>query len=118
MQGGKGIYLIMDVTYDSKKNRKNVRLRRLPLSLGGVVLDDEERIERHDDAHSTPEEDRLQTIGLAGKMLFVVYMENGDKPHIISIRLADAEERRLYYGHSDLQPRGWYRVNPGRNGNA
>jgi uncharacterized DUF497 family protein len=102
----------MDVTYDPEKNQRNINLRRLPLSLGGVVLDDTLRIERHDVEHSTPDEDRWQTIGLAGKLLFVVYMELGEKPHIISVRLADLEERRLYYGDSNLQPGGWYRVNP------
>jgi uncharacterized DUF497 family protein len=108
----------MDVTYDPRKNERNISLRRLPLSLGGVVLDDGQRIERHDDKHSTPEQERLQTIGLAGKLLFVVYMERGEKPHIISVRLADPKERRLYYGNSNLQQGGWYRVNPGGNGNA
>lgn len=108
----------MDVRYDPEKNRRNIRLRRLPLSLGGMVLDDVMRIERHDEEHSTAAEDRWQTIGIAGKLLFVVYMERGERPHIISVRLADIEERRLYYGDSDLQAGGWYRVNPGGNGDA
>jgi uncharacterized DUF497 family protein len=108
----------MDVTWDPEKNRKNIKVRRLPLSLGGLVLDDIQRIERHDDEHSTEKEDRWQTIGLAGKVLFTVYTERGDKPHIISVRLADMEERRLYYGDRDLQPSGWYRVNPGGNEDA
>jgi len=56
----------MDVTWDPEKNKKNIAERQLPLSLGGLVLDDEMRIERHDKKHSTPEEDRWQTIGKAG----------------------------------------------------
>ena len=108
----------MDIQFDSEKNQRNINLRRLPLSLGGLVLDDSQRIERYDVEHSTPKEDRWQTIGLAGKLLFVVYMEYGEMPHIISVRLADTEERRLYYGDSNLQPGGWYRVNPGRTDNA
>jgi len=55
---------------------------------------------------------------MAGKVLFMVYTEPGEIPHIISVRLADTEEKRLYYGDRDLQKTGWYRVNPGRNGNA
>jgi hypothetical protein len=39
---------IMDVTWDTEKNQKNIKKRHLPLSLGGLVLDDEMRIERHD----------------------------------------------------------------------
>ena len=108
----------MDVTWDDEKNRRNIAERDLPLSLGGVVLDDAMRIERHDRRHSTPEQERWQTIGKAGKVLFTVYTEIGERPYIISIRLADTEEKRLYYGYSDLQKAGWYRVNPGGTGNA
>jgi uncharacterized DUF497 family protein len=108
----------MDVTWDYEKNRENIGKRHLPLSLGGLVLDDLQRIERYDDEHSTPEEDRWQTIGLAGKILFTVYSEQGELPHIISLRLADMEERRLYHDKRDLQAAGWFRVNPGGNGDA
>ena len=114
----------MDVTWDTAKNQKNIAKRHLPLSLGGLVLDDEMRIERHDNEHSTSEQDRWQTIGMAGKVLFMVYTEAAptfvgeEIPHIISVRLADMEEKRLYYGERDLQAAGWYRVNPGRTGNA
>ena len=109
----------MDVTWDAAKNQININKRHLPLSLGGLVLDDKMRIERHDKEHSTPEQDRWQTIGLAGKVLFMVYTEASpmnnigeEIPHIISVRLADTEEKRLYYGERDLQASGWYRVNP------
>ena len=102
----------MDVTWDVEKNQININKRHLPLSLGGLVLDDEMRIERHDKEHSTPEQDRWQTIGMAGKVLFMVYTEAGEIPHIISVRLADAEEKRLYYGERNLQASGWYRANP------
>jgi len=108
----------MDVSWDAEKNKVNISKRHLPLSLGGLVLDDELRIERHDKEHSTPEQDRWQTIGMAGKVLFVVYTETGPIPHIISVRLADTEEKRLYHGERDFQAAGWYRVNPGRIGNA
>jgi uncharacterized DUF497 family protein len=87
----------------------------IPLALGGLVLDDEMRIERYDKEHSTPEQERWQTIGMAGKVLFTVYTEIGEIPHIISVRLADTEEKRLYYGESDFQASGWYRVNPAGN---
>ena len=108
----------MLVTWDDEKNEKNIKKRRLPLSLGGVVLDDDERIECYDEEHSTPEQARWKTVGMAGKVLCVVYTDMAEIPHIISVRLAEAEEKRLYYGYSDLQQTGWYRVNPGRIGNA
>ncbi|MDR2952351.1 MAG: BrnT family toxin [Treponema sp.] len=108
----------MDVKYDIVKNQRNIDKRHLPLSLGGLVLDDEMRIERHDEEHSMPGQDRWQTIGMAGKVLFMVYTEAGEIPHIISIRLADTEEKRLYYGERNLQASGWYRINPGGTGNV
>ena len=108
----------MDVTWDEAKNQINLNKRHLPLSLGGLVLDDEMRIERHDKEHSTPDQDRWQTIGMAGKVLFMVYTEAGEIPHIVSVRLADTEEKRLYHGERELQATGWHRVNPGRAGNA
>jgi uncharacterized DUF497 family protein len=102
----------MDITFDPDKNQKNINRRRLPFSLASLVLDDIRRIERHDEEHSTPEEDRWQTIGMAGKILFVVYTERDDTPHIISLCLADPEEMRLYYGYRDLYEADWYRINP------
>jgi len=116
--------MVMDVTWDAAKNQKNIAERQLPLSLGGLVLDDEMRIERHDKKHSTPEQDRWQTIGKAGRVLFTVYTEaaktlgGGEMPHIISVRLADMEEKRLYNGERGLQASGWYRVNSGGMGDA
>ena len=108
----------MVVTWDAEKNHKNIAERQLPLSLGGLVLDDEMRIERHDRKHSTPDQERWQTIGMAGKVLFMVYTEAGEVPHIISVRLADTEEKRLYHGERNLQKTNWYRVNPGGTGYA
>ena len=101
----------MDVSWDFEKNQANISKRHLPLSLGGLVLDDEMRIERYDEEHSNSDQDRWQTIGMAGKVLFMVYTEAREIPHIISIRLADMEEKRLYYGERDLQEAGWYRIN-------
>jgi uncharacterized DUF497 family protein len=102
----------MIITYDPNKNQRNINLRKLPFSLASLVLDDSQRLERHDDEHSTPDEDRWQTIGLAGKLLFVVYTERNEIPHIISLRLAEPDEKRLYYGDRNLYQTEWYRINP------
>ena len=58
---------------------------------------DDNRIEIYDEANSI-EEDRYITIGLAGDILFVVYTERGTRIRLISARLANARERRVYYG--------------------
>jgi hypothetical protein len=56
-------------------------------------------------------------IGLAGKLFFVVYMEREDMPHIISVRLAEPDEKKLYYENREFLPEGWYRVNSPGTGN-
>jgi hypothetical protein len=48
------VIIKMDVTWNPEKEKKNINKRRLPLSLGGLVLDDIQRIERYDEEHSTP----------------------------------------------------------------
>lgn len=59
---------------------------------------DKARIEIYDEAHSTMDEERFITIGMAGEVLFVVYIERQQAIRMISARLATAKERRLYYG--------------------
>jgi uncharacterized DUF497 family protein len=70
------------------------------------VFRDPRRIERYDDDKSDNEE-RWQTIGIAGKVLFVVYTERGDLTRIISARFTELFERRIYYGDSEIYLGGW-----------
>ena len=55
------------------------------------------------DAEHSDEEDRWITIGLVSRgLLLVVYTIRGihdDEYHIISARIADADERRAYADH-------------------
>ena len=74
------------------------------------IFKDSRRIERIDEDESYGE-DRWQTIGMADKVLFVIYAERGDKTRIISVRVAEPYERRIYNGDSDIYPRGWHRTN-------
>ncbi|MDR0524479.1 MAG: BrnT family toxin [Spirochaetaceae bacterium] len=101
----------MEFEWDEAKNLKNIANHRLPFSIATAVFDDPKRMERYDIEHSA-DEDRWQTIGLAGKVLFVVYTEKRDKIRIISARVAESEERSIYYGNSDVYPEGWYCVDP------
>ena len=61
------------------------------------VFNDENRIEIYDEAHSTFDEDRYITIGMADEVLFVVYTDRGKRIRLISARLATAREREIYY---------------------
>jgi uncharacterized DUF497 family protein len=61
------------------------------------VFADTERLERLDrSGGNTSGEERWQTLGMVGRVLFVVYTERGENKRIISARLADKPERRSY----------------------
>jgi len=66
-------------------------------------------MERHDDDSSGSEE-RWQTMGFYHNVLFVVYTERGETTRIISARVAEPFERRIYHGNCEIH--GWKRVNP------
>ena len=76
-------------------------MRKTSLSTTSVlkyVFADSNRLERYDMSdENNSEEDRYQTLGLVGKVLFVVYTERQDCYRIISARLANKEERRGEY---------------------
>jgi len=56
-------------------------------------------------------EDRWQTLGIIGKVLFVVYTERSEKKRIISARLANEAERRSYNGKYQIDGKGWSKTN-------
>ena len=95
--------------WDSEKERENFEQHGVHFEAAELVFSDYRRIERRDDDSSVIE-DRLQTIGLSKNVLFVVFTERGDVTRIISARVAEPFERRIYYGNGET--RGWQRVNP------
>jgi uncharacterized DUF497 family protein len=48
---------------------------------------------------------------MAGKVLFAVYTERGERKRIISARLANKAERRSYNGHYQIDGKGWSKAN-------
>ena len=82
--------------WDDEKERLNYAKHRIHFKTATAVFDDDNRKEWYDAAHSG-DEDRYNTIGMAGNILFVVYTERRDKIRIISARLATPAERRWYY---------------------
>ena len=81
--------------WDYEKEQRNIKIHKISFETAKFVLNDNKRIEFFDVNHSGTE-DRLITIGKVDKVLFVVYTERGDKTRIISARLANKAERRLY----------------------
>jgi uncharacterized DUF497 family protein len=71
-----------------------------------------QRIERRDESErNTSGEERRQTLGMAGKVLFVVYTKRGETPRLISARLANKAERRSYNGYYHIDGKGWSEAN-------
>jgi uncharacterized DUF497 family protein len=96
--------------WDPEKEQENVREHGVDFKTAEQVFFDYNRKERYDD-DSSDNEDRWQTMGFFKKVLFVVYTEREDDViRIISARVAEPFERRIYYG--DGETRGWQRVRP------
>jgi len=56
---------------------------------------------------NTSGEERWQTLGKVGPVLFVVYTERGENKRIITARPADKTERRSYNGYYQIDGMGW-----------
>jgi uncharacterized DUF497 family protein len=99
----------MAFIWDPNKAEINVRVHGIRFTTAEYIFDDPLRIRRHDDDSSDSEE-RYQTIGRAGQVLFVVYTEEGDEDiRLITARVASPKERRIY-GFSEAYPHGWERA--------
>ena len=95
--------------WDPEKEKENFEAHGIHFETATQAFFDPFRMERHDD-DSSDEEDRWQIMGFFEDVLFVVYTERGDVTRIISARVAEPFERRIYHGNSETY--GWQRVNP------
>jgi len=95
--------------WDPEKERENFEAHGIHFETAEMVFFDPFRMERHDD-DSSDDEERWQTMGFFNDVLFVVYTERGDVTRIISARVAEPFERRIYHG--DGETYGWRRINP------
>lgn len=82
--------------WDDHKEELNIQKHHLSFSIAARVFQDPYRIEIWDQTHSLYE-DRFNTIGSIGCVIFVVYTERADSIRIISARRATAREKELYY---------------------
>lgn len=102
----------MKVEWDEAKNELNKTKHHISFEAASYVFADPFRLERYDySENNNREEDSFQTIGKVGEILFVVYTERSDSYRLISARLADKEERRLYYGSSKQRNSDWRPAN-------
>ena len=85
--------------WDKKKNAINKQKHGVAFEDAAFAFLDENAIDIPDHSHSA-DEDRRIAIGKVKEILFVVYVERGEKNRIISARRASPKERRLYYGRA------------------
>jgi uncharacterized DUF497 family protein len=98
----------MNFEWDPGKEKINREVHGISFSTAKFVFNDPERWERCDSNHSEGE-DRWQTIGLVDKVLFVVYAAQKEIIRIISARIADENERKVYNGKANIK--GWRKAN-------
>lgn len=85
------------VEWDDHKNQLNIQKHGISFETAAMVFADEERIEYYDEIHSL-DEDRYIVLGRVHGILFVVYTMRGEAVRLISARMANSTERRIYYG--------------------
>ena len=99
---------LIGIEWDEEKNEVNKRLHDLAFEDAQYVFTDHERLERPDQSEGNASgEFRIQTLGLVGKVLFVVYTERGENKRIIMARLANKAERKSYNGYYQIDGKGW-----------
>jgi uncharacterized DUF497 family protein len=104
---------LVGIEWDEDKNEQNKRDHEgLGFELAQYVFADPERLERLDRSEgNTSGEERWQTLGMFGKVMFAVYTERGQNKRLISARLADKAERRSYHGYYNIDGKGWAKTN-------
>jgi len=100
---------LVGIEWDDEKNEKNKRNHDgLGFEDAQYVFADPERLERPDRSkENISGEERWQTLGMVGNVLFVVYTERGENKRIISARIAEKHERRSYNGYYQIDGKGW-----------
>ena len=85
------------VEWDDHNNQINIKKHGISFETAAMVFADEERIEYYDKLHSI-DEDRYVVLGCVQGILYVVYTMRDEAARIISARMANSTERRIYYG--------------------
>ncbi len=88
--------------WDDNKAEINKRKHGIRFETAAKVFEDENRKVRLDSEHSDEYEERWQTIGMVGSVLFVVYTERAESTRLIMARKASTKERREYYDSEEI----------------
>jgi uncharacterized DUF497 family protein len=99
---------LLGIEWDEEKARINLAIHKVSFETAQYIFSDTERLERPDrSAGNLSGEERLQTLGMIGEILFVVYTVRGDNRRLISARRANKAERRSYNGYYCVDGKGW-----------
>lgn len=102
----------MVIAWDPNKAAANKRDHGISFETARYVFADPNRLERYDRSENNDsEEDRYQTLGMVGRVLFVVYTERAGTYRLISARVADKDERRIYYENGNKRNTDWTKAN-------
>ena len=102
----------MQVEWDEEKNVANKKNHGISFETAQYVFADPNRLERYDRSeNNNSEEERYQTLGIVGRVLFVVYTERHDACRLISARLASKEERLIYNANGKKNYSDWRPAN-------
>jgi uncharacterized DUF497 family protein len=96
------------IEWGDEKNTTNKNLHYIDFEDAQYIFWDVNRLERIDESEeNTSGEERWQTLGMVGKILFVAYTERSNKKRIITARIASKKERRSYNGYYEIDGEGW-----------
>ncbi len=87
---------MLEFEWDEDKNLSNIIKHGISFDVAKFVFNDDNAIEIYDELHSV-DEDRYIIIGIVNKVLYVVYTVRNERIRLISARIANETERRLYY---------------------
>ncbi|WP_010253079.1 BrnT family toxin [Treponema primitia] len=98
----------MTFTWDTWKNRKNIRKHGVSFQEAALVFEDRCLWDRYDPSHSVNEEWYIVVGSARGRILYVVFTEPdqvfSDTIRIISARRANKREKEDYYGNGAVYP--------------
>jgi uncharacterized DUF497 family protein len=102
-------YVGIGVEWSEEKNEENkLKHKGLGFELAQFVFSDPQRLERIDRSEGNLfGEERMQTLGKVGEILFVVYTTRKANRRIISARFAEKHEKRSYNGYYYIDGKGW-----------
>ena len=94
----KGLQLeSLSFEWDERKNESNIKKHGIYFEIAEHFFFEKYLIEIYDEEHSDCNEDRYIAIGRVEDVLYVVYTDKESSIRLISARLAEPDEEKLYY---------------------